>query len=121
MLKKYSPKNEQEKEIVNKIINYAPDSKNYYWWDNDFSEQYKNTPPIIFKYKLGPFEGNKFIYIKSYVVNLNQFTNKLPEYVTIRIDISNALKKLIVYAYYVNLPFNYKNNISQNNQNKEKK
>lgn len=67
MLQDYSPKNELETRIVNRIRFYSPDTEYSFWVDNESRKMGSKMPSSMLKaLKLGPLQDGKYVYVKCY-------------------------------------------------------
>lgn len=67
MLQDYSPKNELEAKIINKIKFYSSDTEYSFWIDDDSRNAGSKMPSLMLKtIKLGPLRDGKYVYVKCY-------------------------------------------------------
>ena len=114
LVKKYTPKNEFEKKIMNKIKLYSPIILFAPWYDEYSYDLYKSL-------KVGPLKDGKYLYIKLYIdppkysrKQIIQFKKRESiEYkvenpnkeVMIRVDVSMSPNGEEVYSYVVKSPY----------------
>jgi hypothetical protein len=101
LLKGYSPKNELEAKILNRIKEYSAMGQSSYWWNEGL---HKNDAPmtssLIGKLKIGPLLNDKYIYVRYYGTESYEGDKILG------FQAATAVKSKIILAYELdyNLP-----------------